>query len=456
MSPLDDELRSLLHARADVLSPAPDPLSGIERRAKRMRRNRVAASVAGTALAVAAIAVAVPALVPDRGGSSSVAVTPEPSAQPSTSAASTGPLPAGALDAQHPWEYRGDKTVIADLTSLQAEWATVHPGATLTPLYGEIYESSKKPQITFVSTGGGGERWGVATSSEAGWTLLHDEELAFGTKVLMAALPADETPRLLIVAAPSVGQISYAAHGTDFRDYPGPTNGVVYVPLSGDTSGDVVRVLDGNGNIDAPLFEGPAPDAATTTAPTTAPSAGPSAHPANYLPWQTRGTVDPRLESQAVMAYARAKGAAFSDVGHEVLWAGKDKAGRGLLFMQAWVGSGSAQTFGFVSTGEPFLGPVIGPDPVVLAYVASAAPGQTTDTLVLLPRPGDGPFSYASSSTAPYRVVGNARSDLGNVAVLDRDPRATSDRVQVLAGDGMQVLFRGPLMPLLCGATSCG
>src|SRR3954468_16455966 len=106
MTPLDDELRSLLHSRADGVAPAPDPLGGIERRAKRMRRNRVGASVAGSALVVAAIAVAVPTLVPDRDGASSVANTPTPTATPAdVPTRNHGP---SDLDPAHPWAYRGD------------------------------------------------------------------------------------------------------------------------------------------------------------------------------------------------------------------------------------------------------------------------------------------------------------------------------------------------------------
>ncbi len=54
MSPIDDELRAALHGRAKALAPAPDPLAGIEARARRIQRNRVGAAVAGSALAVAA------------------------------------------------------------------------------------------------------------------------------------------------------------------------------------------------------------------------------------------------------------------------------------------------------------------------------------------------------------------------------------------------------------------
>jgi hypothetical protein len=454
MTPLDEELRSLLNSRADLLSPSPDPLAGIERRAKRMRRNRVAASVAGTALAVAAIAVAVPSLVPDRGGNDGVFATTPPSSQASASPASSGQLPPSALDPQNPWDYRGNRAVIKgnELVTLQSEWATANPGATLTPLYGEIFGSSQQPQVTFVSTGGGADRWGVATSSHAGWTWLYVAPLAYGTEALMAPLPADEVWRLLIVAAPTTGQIEYAKDGRTFAPLTGVAAdipGVAYAPLEGDTSTDAVRVLDGNGDIRNPVFVGPAPDANT-------PTTGTEARPANYLDWPTRGTVDARLESQAVSAYAQSKGATDAEVGHHVLWGGTDKAGRNLLFMEAWVIGGDAQTFGFVSTGEPFLGPVITKNPDVLAYLASGAPGTTTDVLVVLPRLGAGPFSYAVSATAPYRQVGNARSDLENVAVVYRDPKATSDRLKVLDGDGMKVLYDGAVQPLLCGASSCG
>jgi hypothetical protein len=448
MSPIDDELRTLLHSRADAVPPAGDPMAGVERRAQSMRRNRAAASIAGAALAVAAVAVAVPFVVSDRDARPvQLGSTPSASAAPSPSTVPATPAPAAALDPQHPWDYRGDRALLANVASMEQEWASVHPGSRLTPLYGEVYEASRRPQITFVADD---HRWGVMASSEAGWTLLHDEALAPDTTTLMAALPADEVPRLQVVSAPSTGEIEYAADGTTFKPLTSVQPGVAYTPLEGDTSSDAVRVLNGDGDIDHPVFVGPAPDFVSRT------PASPVAHPSNYLEWQPRGTANPRLESQAVMAYARTQSVDFTAVGHSVIWSGTDTYGRGLIVLQAWVGTGLAQTFGFVSTGEPFLGPVLGKDPSLLAYVASGPQGSGRDVLVLLPRPGAGPFSYASSVSAPYTTVGNARSDLQNVAVLDRDQRATDDRVKVLDGDGMHVLYQGALQPFLCGASGCG
>ncbi|MCW2572931.1 MAG: hypothetical protein JWO88_2989 [Frankiales bacterium] len=455
-APLDDELRSLLHARADVLSPAPDPLAGIERRANRMRRNRVAASVAGTALAVAAIAVAVPSLVPGRHGAASQlgGSTPTPSAVASPSTARTyGP---NELDPAHPWDYRGDQAALANgnLDTLRRDWDATHPGAVLSPLFGQVDAASKQPEIVFVSHSPTEDRWGMSTTSESGTKFLVDKPFPADSSVLMAALSGDAVPRLVVVAGPATGDMSYAVDGVSWHTVVGSVQGVAFVPLQGDTSRDAVRVLDGNGDMDHPVFEGPAPDAFHSSGPMQ------TFKPVNYIQWQTRGTVDPSVERQAVSAFGQAIGDPTAVGGHHVLFGGKDKAGRIFVFMQAWATGQDAHTFGFVSDGkgggEPFYGPVTAQDPPLLAYLMSAAPGQSTDTLLLLPRPGAGPFSYASSATAPYRTVGNARSDLQNTALIDRDPKATSDRVQVLAGDGMQILYDGLVQPLLCGASGCG
>lgn len=271
MSPLDDELRSLLHRRADAVPPSADPLAGIERRAGRMRRNRVLASVVATSMAVAAIALAVPSLVadPHRGdGDGTRFASSAPSADPS-------PAAPGAFDPQRPWAYRGDAALVAprELSSLQAEWGARHPGSTLTPLFGHVYEPSAKPEIAFSATGGDGDRLGVATSSDAGWTFEADQPLTAGATVLMVVLAGDEVRRLLVLAAPTTGQIAYAVDGETFRDYPGLDVGVAFIPLEGDTSHAVLRVLDGDGNLDRPVYDGPVP---LSTAPPGAPTSRPT------------------------------------------------------------------------------------------------------------------------------------------------------------------------------------
>lgn len=450
MSPLDDELRGLLHARAGAVSPAPDPLAGIERRAVRMRRNRVAATVAGAALAVTAVAVGVPALVSDhdRAGGTQFA-TPGPSASPAPSTAGRA-----AFDPQHPWSYRGDPSLVAAprLASLQDEWSAHHPGSTVTPLFGQVYEPSAKPEVVFSATGGGEDRLGVATTTASGWGFEADVPLAAGSTVLMVPLPGDEVPRLLILADPGTGQISYAADGLTFRALPGVGPGVAFTPLKGDTSKDAVQVLDGNGTIDDPVFFGPAPDPPSSML-------TPPPEPSNLLTWLPRGTTPaPRLVTQAATAFAQAAAVPEPDVQTRVLYAGRTADGRDYVLLQAWAKGSPARLAGFESDGHgggiPFYGPVIGKEPPLIAYVVTGTQGR--DLLVLLPRPGIGPIRYAASATAPLREVASGRSDLNPVGLVDRDAKATSDRLEVLDGDGMLVLYRGPVMPLLCGASGCG
>jgi hypothetical protein len=256
MSPIDDELRALLHSRADVLAASPDPLGGIERRAGRMRRNRVAASVAGAALAVSAVALAVPALSPfNGGGTTQYATSPSPAVSPSGVA-----QPDPALDPQHPWAYRGDPALIAgnELVTLRAEWSALRPGTTLTPLFGHVYEPSGQTEVAFLSTGDQ-DRWGIATSSEGGWTFPFTAPLPGPSVAMMAQLPGDEVSRLLILAAPSTGDISYAADGTSYKTVPMVVPGVAFQALEGDTSQAMVRILDGNGDLNRAVFEGVVP-----------------------------------------------------------------------------------------------------------------------------------------------------------------------------------------------------
>ena len=120
MTPLDDELRSTLSARAAALDPSPDPLAGIESRAGRIRRRRVAASGAGAALAVAAVAVAVPAVLPSSGsGTPQLAASGEPSPGETQPASPTT------------WGYRGNDLPAAALDAFRTAWGKRHPSSAL-------------------------------------------------------------------------------------------------------------------------------------------------------------------------------------------------------------------------------------------------------------------------------------------------------------------------------------
>lgn len=285
MSPIDDELRAALHGRAQVLAPSPDPLAGIERRAKRIQRTRVGAAVAGSALAVVMVAVAVPAVqnattsapeIPRYG-------TTSPSAEPTPS-----PMSRYALDPSSPWAYRGDPGVLenGNLETSAREWAARHrvdeSDVRFSPLYGELYEPTAESWTVYVATAAGQSWWGVVQSSESGPEFLVDEQLADNTLALPAAVPGDELGRLLVVAAPDVGAIEYGHDdASEFDPMESIAPGVAVTALDGDPATDSFRVLDQAGE---ELVRRPAPDA---PAEDRAPTNGAVLDPDN--PWELRG-----------------------------------------------------------------------------------------------------------------------------------------------------------------------
>jgi hypothetical protein len=278
MSPIDDELRSTLASRADEVTLSPEFFTGVERRARRMRRNRIAASVAGSALAVAAIAVAVPAVsssVTMETGQQATTPSEAPTLEPPTSEPPTPEPPSFdanpfGLNPADPWEYRGDDAVLGNgnLETFTREWGVQHGfdegDVTFTPLYGELFEPSGAVTVVFLAEGPDlGPRWGVVQSSESGPEFLLDVPLLEGTTALPAALPGDEVARLMVIAAPQVGQIEYAADGVEYAPMESLAAGVAITPLEGDPQSDRIRVLNGDGDLDNPVYEGPARSPAT-------------------------------------------------------------------------------------------------------------------------------------------------------------------------------------------------
>ena len=462
MSPLDDELRAALHGRATVVPPSADPLAGIERRAARMRRNRVAASVAGTVLAVAAVASAVPLL--------QAAVAPGPdvprvASAPPTVLPSTPPSPAGSpppvsyvLDPATPWEPRGlpaQELGEGTLETVRRELATargVPPASVaLSPLFGQRYEPSGQVELVYVAQVDGAARWGVARATESGPELAVDEPLAAGSTALVAALPGDEVPRLLVVAAPEAGAIEYGPDdASEYAPMARLADGVATGPLEGDPATDTVRVLDPQ---DREVFRGPAPDLAGP------PSAG--GEPDNLLGWPERLLApDDGLLERAAAGYATAKGVSRSQVQYRPLFSGDNDPGQAYAVLQAWVDGQRAQVFGWIETPgrepEAQLRPLTDPGTPLVALLLTEIPGRTTDELVLVPQPGTGEVLYRSGPGAELRPV--TVDGLDGIALVDRAPGAEGDEVVLLDGDGDldAPTAEVPVRELLCGEKGCG
>lgn len=266
MSPIDDELRSMFTSRADVLTPAADPLAGIERRATRMRRNRIAASVAGTALAVSAIAVAVPAVLPD---SSTGSRTPTyaDSAQPSAEAS---PEPGLAPSSPVDWATRGAATPDA-LAFTRAAYARA-VGASDVDLH-LVWGGSPDggPQVLLATaTASGTTEVVVAYYAEDGEKrLVSHEPLAASSRQLNRVVSPGDEPYVVAVGEPGTTGISYAVDGGSAQPEQ-VTDGVATFLRPARAAHDTLRYAFADGSslevpVSAPARQSPAPRASSGT-----------------------------------------------------------------------------------------------------------------------------------------------------------------------------------------------
>lgn len=304
MSPIDDELRAALRGRADALAPAPDPLGGIETRARGIKRRRAGAAIAGAALAVAAIAVAVPTLTgsdtaddpsrlatvaPTGAPTTEPSVEPsvEPSAEPSavpSAVPSAEPTPtvagtAGPTVAQEPtnllvWMARGNSALVdSDAVKTAFAHAMGYKGMVTSPDafgYAPLYTGETDSGVRYTI----GQAWlpndpmahtfGYATGGTNGPQVFLGPETPKGAQLvafLVDSLPGTTTDLLVLVPRPGTGQLSYDTDGagklTPVAYGRSDLNGVGLVDRSTTTTNDRIEQLDGDGNTDHPIYRGP-------------------------------------------------------------------------------------------------------------------------------------------------------------------------------------------------------
>jgi hypothetical protein len=421
MTPLDDELRQALSSRAASLAPPADPLAGIEARAGRIRRTRMALAAGGAALAVAAVAVAVPAL--DTGRS------PAPQQIGTTPTATAGPSS---------WAYRGNEIPQGTLDAFQREWGVRHPGSTLVPLFGQVYEPSATQELVFVA----GDRVGVVQSAEPGPEFLYDES-SRSPDVLAFVLPGDEVPRVLAVAAPDSTGLTLTDDAHPSTPLTPLAPGVGIGPVGATHGGLLVKGTTASGApFDTEPFDG------TTT-------------PANLLQWGVRGRdpVSPDT-SDLRRRFAQALDRPGDATSYSPLYVDQVD-GVSFTVGQAWFdGDDQAYTVGYAVASDNvpqlFLGPVTPRNPWGLAFLVSGTPGH--DLLVVVPRPGTGQVLYAAHASGAFQPVADGASYQDGVALVERDLQTSDDRLQTFDGGGDldHPLFEGPVTPLLCGLKECG
>jgi hypothetical protein len=436
MSPIDDELRHVLHRKSATLAPPLDVFAAVEQRVHRIRRRRVAVSVTGSALAVAVIALAIPQFVPNH----------------QHRGTATAPLPTTtasyALDPSSPWGYRGDQRVIADgnLDAFRGVWAAKYPGTELEPLFGQLDPSSNVPELVFVANGGASARWGIVVATASGPQVVLDSPLAPNARTLTTVLSGDGVERLLVVAAPSIASITYTAKDGTLQATTKLAAGVGAVDVhTGDAAGSVHAVAVGAGVV-----------ASETVPATPVAIPQPSPTPANVLLWGVRGSTPPMLLVEAQAAYLSPRPGDTAEPTIRLLYGGTDAAGTQYLLAQAWhAGDSVADTVGFVKhpdgTTELQLNARATKDTKVLVLDVVDSPPSATETLVVVPQPNTGELRYAADGG--HFVAASKQPD--GVVVIARDPRATSDRLQLFDSAGKSI-FDGSVFSLLCGVTSCG
>lgn len=271
MTPIDDELRTSLHRRADALAPPADPLAGIERRAGRIRRRRVATAMAGTAIAVAVVAVAVPAGIsqlsssPTSGGFAGggpPTPPPPPTVIPTPPTVPPPNPPPNLLD----WPARGgldSAPAAATAAALGAEvsrqWAAKHGAGSAG---NKLWEAA-------LPGGGAAGVWQMWTwGSRTAYTvvgqrlpdgltfIVSDQVTPKGVKEISSVLQGGAFPHVVVLGAPTTGQISYAADGGRLRPvehlqgFVGSDGWAVFDrtgPAIDQKAPDLIELLDGNG-----------------------------------------------------------------------------------------------------------------------------------------------------------------------------------------------------------------
>ena len=450
MAPLDDELRTTLRARAATVAPSPDPLAGIERRARGIRRHRIAASVAGAALAVSAVAVSVTALQP----------TPRPEPAPFASVAPSGPVtprrPSNAVS----WPtLAGTDAMDAGVTASWAAQQKANPAdVSLEVLYRGVTGDAGQVAAYQLWTPTGPARVVIATSVK-GRALPLTDQLAEDISDYRAIVPGLATPWVVVVGNPDIVKVDYAQNGVDFVSQSATRTAVFARTGPTGSRADQVRTTDRTGRTATQTANPPGP---TDGAPGTS-----DGEPTNLLgSWPERGdaTAGPDVgELKTRFAQARNRPNEASKAQYRALWTAKTTSGVRYTVGQAWfTGDPTALSVSFATGGSNgpnfFLGRATPTAPAVLPFVIDSLPGTTTDLLVAVPRPGTGQVSYAATATGPFTPEASGRSDLNGVGLIDRSRTASNDRLEILDGDGNidKPLYRGPVTPLVCGFSSCG
>jgi hypothetical protein len=246
MSPIDNHLREALTRHAADAPAEADWFTAVEVRARAMHRRRIAL-VSGASAVVLAGAV-VGGLAIASGDQDRVVVPPLDNSSPSAS-----PTPSPSESVQHRdvlgWPTRsGPGTATLDFAD-DVLWGGELPDGTFV-VVSQVVDDAGNVRARASITEAGIDRYsidGAALKPEV------TNEVSF-------VLPGGAYPWVLVIGAPTTGQIEYAADGTSYEPVDTVDGWALFPrtgPGPGSTDGDRIRVLDGDGDLDHPLYEGP-------------------------------------------------------------------------------------------------------------------------------------------------------------------------------------------------------
>ena len=270
MSPLDDELRTMLASRADSFHAAPDPLRGIEAKARRIRWGRLTTGVTASALAVTAVVGVVPWLATGRSPTTLLVGAPDASAAPSSSPKNV----VGPDNLLGDWPQRGDHAAGPDEAQVLRRFAAAFPSATGAPHYRFLVAGQLPSGLRYTA----GQAWftGSDVAYTVGFSGLDGDP---GSTDLFVGKATPRQPAVLafapccgggphryqtifVIPRPGTSQVLYAQSDNapftrvDERDH--LVDGVLWMPRPGAPYGaDRLELLGSEGTLHAPTFLGP-------------------------------------------------------------------------------------------------------------------------------------------------------------------------------------------------------
>lgn len=426
MTPMDADLRSVLHQHADQVAPPADLFAAAQRRAGHIRRRRYAAASGAAAVVLGAVAIAVPLSLADHDRSSVTPVTPATTRAaaptPSTSPPSSPPASPAASTAARPaaWAFRGDRAIAT------RERSALPPGGMVTALFASADQNGFA--LFFVQPAGTAAHFALTHAGTA-----VGSEPASGDRPFYGLLHGEAQGIFLVVADPQASRATRTDRcGTSTLSAVGGSPGV-YEPSSLACAADPTAAIS-SVTVEQPAAAGGL-SAYTVSLSAYQDDAAPATggQAADVRTWTFRG--DRALRDRLLPAATKAVIGNGWTVDASI-WAGTTPTGGwSALILRGHDGQSRDRLFTWLARGDGGLSQLVRSDVIEPSTIEvdQQLPGDPSDFLVILGPPTTGQIEYSADGTAPKAV-----QTTDGTALIGRSARGGSsvELVQLLDGDG--------------------